>query len=89
MNEQKLLAKDTGERVWVPVLDLLDQPLTGLTRKILKRLRVMPGYSGMRPVVLGDADQDSTELDAAGLPPLIGSNAADPFLHRPGTGSFP
>ena len=23
MNEQKLLAKDTGERVWVPVLDLL------------------------------------------------------------------
>jgi A/G-specific adenine glycosylase len=68
MNEQKLLAKDTGERVWVPVLDLLEQPLTGLTRKILKRLRVMPGYSGMRPVVLGDSDQDVTrELDAAGV----------------------
>jgi A/G-specific adenine glycosylase len=68
MNEQKLLAKDAGERVWVPVLDLLDQPLTGLTRKILKRLRVMPGYSGMRPVVLGDSDQDVTkELDAAGV----------------------
>jgi hypothetical protein len=28
----------------------------------------MPGYSGMRPVVLGDSDQDVTkELDAAGV----------------------
>ena len=57
MNEQKLLARDTNERVWVPVLDLPEQPLTGLTRKILKRLRVMPGFSTMRPVVIEEATQ--------------------------------
>jgi A/G-specific adenine glycosylase len=66
VNEQKLLAKDAGERVWVPVMDLPEQPLTGLTRKILKRLRVMPGYGGSRPVVTDDRGQDSTaEFDTA------------------------
>jgi A/G-specific adenine glycosylase len=58
-NEQKFLARDAGERIWVPVLDLPEQPLTGLTRKILKRLRVMPGFSGGRPVVLDEQGQDT------------------------------
>jgi A/G-specific adenine glycosylase len=65
MNEPKLLARDVAERVWVPVLDLPEQPLTGLTRKILKRLRVMPGFSAMRPLVLEDVPQgDLKELDS-------------------------
>jgi hypothetical protein len=53
------LARDAAERVWVPVFDLPEQPLTGLTRKILKRLRVMPGFSGMRPMVVGEESQDT------------------------------
>jgi A/G-specific adenine glycosylase len=68
VNEQKLLAKGAGERAWVPVMDLPEQPLTGLTRKILKRLRVMPGYSGSRPAIaLGElAPPDSAqEFDTA------------------------
>jgi A/G-specific adenine glycosylase len=66
MNEQKLLARDAAERVWVPVLDLPEQPLTGLTRKILKRLRVMPGFSTMRPVIVDDSAQPV--LDTAAVP---------------------
>jgi A/G-specific adenine glycosylase len=69
INEQKLLARDTAERVWIPVLDLLEQPLTGLTRKILKRLRVMPGYSGGRPLVMNEQGQDAlAEFDMAAVP---------------------
>ncbi len=59
MTEQKLLARDVAERVWVPVLDLPEQPLTGLTRKILKRLRVMPGYGTMRPVLVDEPAQSA------------------------------
>ena len=60
-NEQKLLARGVGTRAWVPVLDLNDQPLTGLTRKILKRLKVMPGYSGSGPALaLGDLSAETT-----------------------------
>lgn len=66
MNEQKLLARATGDRVWVPVFDLPEQPLTGLTRKILKRLRVMPGYSGSRPPLVMD-DKDNNEVPAESL----------------------
>lgn len=61
-NEQKFLARDASERVWVPVFDLPEQPLTGLTRKILKRLRVMPGFSGGRPVVLDEQGQDTAAV---------------------------
>lgn len=64
VNEQKLLARGVGQRAWVPVLDLNEQPLTGLTRKILKRLRVLPGYSGAGPTVTID--------DLAGEPILSG-----------------
>jgi A/G-specific adenine glycosylase len=51
LNEQKLLAK-AGERAWIPLRDLLERPLTGLTLKVLKRLKVMPGYSGSGPAVM-------------------------------------
>ncbi|HVT97504.1 MAG TPA: A/G-specific adenine glycosylase [Acidobacteriaceae bacterium] len=66
-NEQKLLARDTAERVWVPVLDLPELPLTGLTKKILKRLRVMPGFSMSRPVVIGEEEAAVPVLDAAAV----------------------
>ncbi|MGC2619510.1 MAG: A/G-specific adenine glycosylase [Acidobacteriaceae bacterium] len=66
-NEQKLLAKGSGERAWVPARDLLGRPLTGLTLKVLKRLKVMPGYSGSGPAVqIGELVPDATkEFDAA------------------------
>jgi len=65
-NEQKLLLQG-GEREWVPVSNLLERPLTGLTLKVLKRLRVMPGYSGAGPsVVIGELAPDAArEFDAA------------------------
>ncbi len=66
VNEQKLLGRAVGERAWVPVMDLLEQPLTGLTRKILKRLRVMPGYSGARPALeLNELTSDPAKEFAA------------------------
>ncbi|MGA8530477.1 MAG: A/G-specific adenine glycosylase [Acidobacteriaceae bacterium] len=67
VNEQKLLARSTGDRAWVPVLDLNDQPLTGLTRKILKRLKVLPGYSGAGPNV-------SFEMPKEPEPDLVGAD---------------
>jgi A/G-specific adenine glycosylase len=65
-NEQKLLAKGSGERAWVPLRELLERPLTGLTLKVLKRLKVMPGYSGSGPAVLvGELAPDAArEFDA-------------------------
>ena len=63
--EQKLLARDANERVWVPVLDLPELPLTGLTRKILKRLRVMPGFSTSRPLVIAEEEAAQAALAAA------------------------
>lgn len=64
-NEQKLLEK-SGEREWVPLRELLERPLTGLTLKVLKRLKVMPGYSGAGPAVLvGEMAPDAArEFDA-------------------------
>ncbi len=66
-NEQKLLADGPGEREWVPSRSLLDRPLTGLTLKVLKRLKVMPGYSGAGPAVqIGELVPDARkEFDAA------------------------
>ncbi len=66
-NEQKLLARDTAERVWVPVLDLPELPLTGLTRKILKRLRVMPGFSSARPLVIAEEEVAQATLNTAAV----------------------
>lgn len=53
-NEQRQLAEKTGERAWVPVRELHGYALTGLTLKILKRLRVMPGYNGAGPAAVLD-----------------------------------
>jgi A/G-specific adenine glycosylase len=53
-NEQTLLDGGAGERAWVLVRELQTRPLTGLTLKILKRLKVMPGYSGRGPAVALD-----------------------------------
>ena len=66
-NEQKMLATGRGEREWVAVRSLLERPLTGLTLKVLKRLRVMPGYSGTGPaVMIGELAPDAAkEFDAA------------------------
>jgi A/G-specific adenine glycosylase len=40
-----------GARKWVRLRELTDLPLTGLTRKVLKRLRALPGYTGPGPAV--------------------------------------
>lgn len=69
VNEQKMLARSTGDRAWVPVLDLNDQPLTGLTRKILKRLKVLPGYSGAGPTVTLEMPEAPREPE----PDLVGA----------------
>lgn len=66
-NEQKLLARDTAERVWVPVFDLPELPLTGLTKKILNRLRVMPGFSTARPLVIAEEEAAQAALAAAAV----------------------
>jgi A/G-specific adenine glycosylase len=38
-------------RRWVSVRELAELPLTGLTRKVLKRLKALPGYTGPGPAV--------------------------------------
>ncbi len=53
--ERDRLVRSVGDRMWIPLLELHERPLTGLTRKILKRLKVMPGYSGSGPAaVIGE-----------------------------------
>ncbi|ACO31406.1 MAG TPA: A/G-specific adenine glycosylase [Acidobacterium sp.] len=37
---------------WISARELRSIPLTGLARKVLKRLKIMPGYTGMGPQVL-------------------------------------
>jgi A/G-specific adenine glycosylase len=41
---------------WVAAGELRTLPLTGLARKVLKRLRIMPGYTGMGPQVVIDGE---------------------------------
>jgi A/G-specific adenine glycosylase len=66
-SETKLLARAAGKREWVPLGNLHNLPLTGLTLKVLRRLKVMPGYSGRGPaVVIGELAPDADrEFDAA------------------------
>jgi A/G-specific adenine glycosylase len=45
------LPKANGSRRWVQVRELTSLPLTGLTRKVLKRLKTLPGYTGPGPAV--------------------------------------
>jgi hypothetical protein len=47
-------------REWVPARRLTELPLTGLSRKILKRLKVMPGYGGAGP--LSTFDEPAPEI---------------------------
>lgn len=49
--QQKHLPKRKTTREWFPVRRLDALPLTGLTRKALKRLRAWPGYDGAGPAV--------------------------------------
>jgi A/G-specific adenine glycosylase len=48
--ESKLPVRDAIRR-WVSVRELAELPLTGLTRKVLKRLKALPGYTGPGPAV--------------------------------------
>lgn len=62
--EQSSLPKQQVFRKWVKTSELLDLPLTGLTRKVLKRLHVLPGYTpGATPIKLSiDNGNDLTIL---------------------------
>lgn len=46
------LPAGAGTRRWVKVRELHELPLTGLARKVLKRLKALPGYTGAGPVIL-------------------------------------
>ena len=46
------LPEPKGSRRWVTSRELLELPLTGLTRKVLKRLKTLPGYTGPGPAVI-------------------------------------
>jgi A/G-specific adenine glycosylase len=48
------LPESRGKRRWVESRELMDLPLTGLTRKVLKRLKTLPGYTGPGPAVSFD-----------------------------------
>jgi len=66
--ERSRLARPVGGRRWIPLPDLPERPLTGLTRKILKRLKVMPGYSGGGPaVVVGEMPRDAEREFESGV----------------------
>jgi A/G-specific adenine glycosylase len=45
------LTESRGTRRWVLARELVEFPLTGLTRKVLKRLKTLPGYTGPGPSV--------------------------------------
>jgi A/G-specific adenine glycosylase len=47
--ETDLPASEQARRRWFPASELVEIPLTGLARKVLKRLKALPGYIGPRP----------------------------------------
>ena len=49
--EADSLPEARGSRQWVRVRELTSLPLTGLTRKVLKRLKTLPGYTGPGPAI--------------------------------------
>lgn len=56
--QEKRLPQTGAERRWHSVRELQTLPLTGLTRKVLKRLKAWPGYDGAGlPVVIGESRQ--------------------------------
>jgi A/G-specific adenine glycosylase len=52
--EETGLPEGKGTRSWVNSRDLTGLPLTGLARKVLKRLKTLPGYTGPGPAVSFD-----------------------------------
>ena len=48
------LPESKNTRKWVNSRELTELPLTGLTRKVLKRLKTLPGYTGPGPAVRFD-----------------------------------
>jgi A/G-specific adenine glycosylase len=44
-DEEKTLAHAAQARRWFSPAELLEIPLTGLARKVLKRLKALPGYT--------------------------------------------
>ena len=48
------LPENKNTRKWVNSRELTELPLTGLTRKVLKRLKTLPGYTGPGPAVRFD-----------------------------------
>jgi len=44
IEEEKVLPESEAVRRWTKSRELAEIPLTGLARKVLKRLKVMPGY---------------------------------------------
>jgi A/G-specific adenine glycosylase len=64
-DEQPLLPQATSPRKWVRTGRLPGLPLTGLARKVLKRLHVLPGYEpGAVPVHL---DTEESEQSASSI----------------------
>jgi A/G-specific adenine glycosylase len=49
---RKVLPKRKAVRRWFPLSELNTVPLTGLARKVLKRLRAWPGYEGAGPTAI-------------------------------------
>jgi A/G-specific adenine glycosylase len=58
--EKRLLPASEIPREWIPTRRLLEIPLTGLTRKILKRLKILPGFGGSGP--LSAFDEPAPEI---------------------------
>lgn len=60
--QEKRLPQSTGVRQWQPVRELHTLPLTGLARKVLKRMKAWPGYDGAGvPVVIEDGRRSMME----------------------------
>jgi A/G-specific adenine glycosylase len=49
--EERALTYSGDVRRWLRVSQLLEIPLTGLTRKVLKRLKALPGYTARQQPV--------------------------------------
>jgi A/G-specific adenine glycosylase len=48
--EERALLEAEGVRRWFPLPELVEIPLTGLARKVLKRLKALPGYVTPAPL---------------------------------------
>lgn len=57
-DQRKVLLPPKNSLQWIQPRELRTLAMTGLTRKVLKRLKIMPGYtgSGPRPLIEGETD---------------------------------